>query len=462
MIEDIDYFLRQNQELIRQNGALNIELNEAREFIEAIKRGGIDAVFVANNESTRILSSKTADQSYRKFIENMSEGVVTLHANGIILYSNSSFAKMVGLPLEKVIGMNLNNFIPEEFMDSYLRFFHENSSDDAKFELSILNDGIRSHFSVSLNKIQVQDFMALNLVWTDVSHLKRTEEKLMIANENLIKANQAAVSSEDKAGKLNDRLSENIIILEEANIELGTFAHIASHDLQEPIRKILTYCSYLVRDYTHIIDERGQNYIKNIQRASERMRDLIQDILEYSELSQNDIEFKPTNFQSIIEEVLSDLEVAISETKARITLEKELPVFDANAGQMRQLFQNLISNSLKYSRDGIIPELSITYQFTDHKENEQASNSLLNEKYCRIYVKDNGIGFDSKYNEKIFTVFQRLHSNSVYKGTGIGLSICKKIVEKHNGTITAQGIVNEGSLFTITLPIRQIAFQIAN
>ena len=197
-------------------------------------------------------------QAYRRFIENMSEGVVTLHTDGIILYSNSSFAKMVNLPLEKVIGTNFRNFIPIEYIENFERFFNEYPENNSKFELSTWNhEGIRSYFIVSLNKLQLQDFVALNLVWTDVTDQKKAEEKLMTVNEKLKRAIEERIFSENKVVILNNKLKENIKILEDANIELATFAHIASHDLQEPLRKIITYSGMLISDYHDTIDQRG-------------------------------------------------------------------------------------------------------------------------------------------------------------------------------------------------------------
>ena len=456
MVKGINDLIKENEKLIRDKADLTNKLNEANEVIEAIKKGNIDGVFIANNEIENVLVSKSADQTYRKFIENMSEGVITLHTDGIIVYSNSSFAKMIDIPLEKVIGKNIRNFIPVEYIENFERFFTGHPENNSKMELSILNrKGIRTHFIVSLNTLQLQDFVALNLVWTDVTDQKKTEEKLITVNENLKTAIEERTASENEVVILNNRLKENIKILEDANIELAMFAHIASHDLQEPLRKIITFSSMLITDYHDSIDQRGQKYINNMQRASERMRNLINDILEYSQLSQKDFLYKPTNIQTIVKEIFSNLEIVIKETKAKITIEKELPVIEANSSQMRQLFQNLLSNSLKFIKDGIIPEISITYEIKKGHEIEKMDESMLNEKFCIFHVKDNGIGFKEEYINKIFTLFQRLHNHTVYHGTGIGLAICKKIVEKHNGYITAESKQNEGSLFTITLPVSQ-------
>lgn len=459
MVKDINYLLEENENLTIQKDELSVKLNEAKDFIEAIKNGNIDAVLIANNETAKVLVSKTADQTYRKFIENMSEGVVTLHTDGIILYGNSSFAKMVNLPLEKVIGTNFLNFIPDDQVRNFKRFLNDYPEKKANVELSMLNQkGIRTHFIVSINKLQLPDFVAVNLVCTDVTDQKKTEEELMTVNKNLQQANEERSFSENKVVLLNNKLKENIKILEDANHELAAFAHIASHDLQEPLRKIITYSSLLARDYYSAIDQVGRGYLHNMQSASERMRNLINDILEYAELSKDSL-FKEINLQSVIHEIISNLEILINETKAEILIEKELPVVEANPGQMRQLFQNIISNSLKFIKADIKPEISITYEILQGREMEKISKIRLHEKFCVIYIKDNGIGFSPEYSNKIFLIFQRLHNNSLYQGTGIGLAICKKIVEQHNGFIKAESKPNEGSLFVIALPVSQVISQ---
>lgn len=456
MVKHINDLIKENDHLISENISLSAKLKAATEIIEAIKKGNIDAVFIANNGSSNVLVSQSADQGYRRFIENMSEGVLTLQTDGIIVYSNTSFAMMIGLPLEKVIGTNVRQFVPIEFIDPFEQLLSENPQTDSKLELSILNStGRRSHFIVSLNSLHLLDFEALNLVWTDVTDQKEAEEKLITVNEDLNRAIEAITLSENKVVMLNDKLQANNKTLLDTNIELATFAHIASHDLQEPLRKIITYCSLLNTDYYHLIDEPGKNYITKIERASARMRNLITDILDYSKLSQTDHFFGPANIQSIVNSILSDLEVVIKESDAKITIEKELPVIEANPSQMRQLFQNIIGNSLKFKKTDGIPEISITYKMLQGKDIEKTPESMLTTPFCIFYIQDNGIGFDPHYISKMFTIFQRLNSTAAYAGTGIGLAICKKIVEKHNGFITAKSNHKDGALFEITLPVKQ-------
>ena len=449
----IDDLKQKNQQLTKENEALYNQLNEAIEIIEAIRKGAIDAVIISGNETAKVLVDTTADQIYRKFIENMSEGVVTLQTDGTIIFSNSGFAKMVNLPLEKITGKNFRDFITHEYKDDFEQFFIRYES-NSSVELSFVDhSGKRKHLIVSLNMLQLHDVVALNLVCTDVTYQKTVEKNLMVVNENLTRAIEDRIFTEKKINKLNSRLQESVTILEDVNTELAAFAHIASHDLQEPLRKVITYSSMLLRDYKHNMDQRGQGFLTNMQAASQRMQNLINDILEYSRLSKAEVRYAPANLQLIVEEVLLNVEAAIEESQATITIAEALPVIEANTSQMKQLFQNIISNALKFRKPGRTPEISISYEIKMGKDTGKVPAAMMHKNFCVLKISDNGIGFSQEYNTKIFTLFQKLNNSTVYKGTGIGLAICKKIVEQHNGYISAAGKPNEGSLFTVELPV---------
>lgn len=232
--------------------------------------------------------------------------------------------------------------------------------------------------------------------------------------------------------------------LEARNLELQQFASVASHDLKEPLRKIQVFSSIILDRYLSHGSE-AMSYMNRIVESSRRMSGLINDLLDYSSLSITSL-FQPTDLSEIILAILQDLELSIREKDAIIEA-NDLPTIDAIPGQMRQVFQNLLSNALKFSRKDIRPVIGIyTELFTD-----EASGKDM----CRITVSDNGIGFDERYVNKIFTLFQRLNPREAYEGTGIGLAIAKKIIDNHSGTITARSAENEGAHFIITLPVHQ-------
>jgi two-component system, chemotaxis family, CheB/CheR fusion protein len=239
--------------------------------------------------------------------------------------------------------------------------------------------------------------------------------------------------------------------LEQSNNELMQFASITSHDLKEPLRKIHIF-STILRDRYHADEATpAADYLERIMRSASRMMRLINDLLDYSRLSA-DTFFQPTDLNLLMQEVLHDLELAIADKKAVVTI-ANMPVIDAIPGQLRQIFQNLVSNALKFSRKGVVPQIRVSCERIGMPEFE--GNADPNGKYSRITVKDNGIGFDEQYAQKIFVIFQRLHGREVYDGTGIGLAIAKKIVERHNGFITARGKEGEGAEFIIVLPLYQ-------
>lgn len=276
------------------------------------------------------------------------------------------------------------------------------------------------------------------------------EQKLVAANKNLENEINERKASEQHAKELNRQLLENISLLEAANKDLDRFAFMASHDLQEPLRKIRTFSDRLYFKYKDVLDQEGKTNITRIQKASERMQLLINDILTFSKVSVEDGMFMQSDLSKLISEVLGDMEDEIREKNAKISV-KQLPSMYVNPGLIRPLFHNLISNALKYSKKNVDPIVNIHSEVSPAPGGNGGSEAYS--KYCRIFIEDNGIGFDQKYSEQIFGMFKRLHLSTEFEGTGIGLALCKKIVEKHHGYISARSKINEGSTFIISLPL---------
>ncbi len=280
------------------------------------------------------------------------------------------------------------------------------------------------------------------------------ERKLTTMNRSLQKEVEDRKLSETKIKKLNLQLLENNEQLTTTIEELDRFAYVASHDLQEPLRKILIFSDKLATNYKAVLGEEADGYLEKIVKSSERMHQLINDLLRFSRYTNDNYGFEKTDLNVILKDVLSDVEMEVQKRKASIRYEENLPTIWAIPSQMRQVFQNLISNSLKFAKNGVPPEIVISGYKRAGSEIFGLNKKLPHDNYFQINFKDNGIGFDSKYAKEIFVVFKRLHSYHDFEGTGIGLSICKKIIEKHNGFITAEGALNEGSSFTITIPER--------
>ena len=278
------------------------------------------------------------------------------------------------------------------------------------------------------------------------------EQKLIAANESLAKEIDVRKRSEEEVRKLNVQLLENIQQLKVSNEELDHFAFIASHDLQEPLRKIRAFIDILIHRHAGALDEKGADYLKKIERSGKRMQVLVNDILTFSRFSANEDGFSETDLNGILAEVLSDLEVMIKEKEAVIKV-KPLPGVKAVPSMIRQLLQNLVSNALKFTRPGEKPVMNITWKKAKGIVIPNITPGLENKSYYTITVSDNGMGFEEQYKDMIFVIFKRLHSNSQFEGTGIGLAICKKIADKHNGFIYARSELNKGSAFTLALPV---------
>lgn len=241
-------------------------------------------------------------------------------------------------------------------------------------------------------------------------------------------------------------LKEREAALGRSNRELQDFASVASHDLQEPLRKIEAFGDRLAKRCEAQLDDQGQLYLERMLSAAGRMRLLINDLLTYSRVTTKGRPFEPCDLAAVAKDVVSDLQVRIEETNAKVEF-TDLPTIDADVVQMRQLFQNVISNAIKYHKDGVPPAVNIKGVVTG--DDDQAT--------CEIEFQDNGIGFEMRYADRIFSIFQRLHGNQEFEGTGIGLATCRKIVERHSGAIDVESVVGEGSTFTIKLPVSQIA-----
>lgn len=272
------------------------------------------------------------------------------------------------------------------------------------------------------------------------------EQRLVAINKSLEIEIKERKIGEEKVKQLNKQLLENIASLESANKDLDRFAFMASHDLQEPLRKIRMFSDRLFLKYEKILDDDGKTNISRIQKAAERMQNLITDILTFSKLSVDKPAFIESDLNQLVGEVVTEMEEDLRQKKAQVIIDK-LPLLNINPSLMKPLFHNLIGNAIKYSRKDVDPVVKITSDTS-----ALANGRARDQKYCRIFIEDNGIGFDQKYAEEIFGMFKRLHHNSEFEGTGIGLALCKKIVEQHKGYISARSKVNEGSTFIISIP----------
>ncbi len=236
--------------------------------------------------------------------------------------------------------------------------------------------------------------------------------------------------------------------LEISNQELQDFASVAAHDLQEPLRKIQSFADRLKVRAKDELKPESLDYLERLQNSAQRMQTLINDLLTYSRVTTKAQPFKNLDLNQIVAHVVSDLEIRLEQTKGVIQY-ADLPAIDADATQMHQLFQNLIGNALKFHKPGTPPIVKVSTKIFEQSPLGRPGPA------CQVAIEDNGIGFDEKYLDRIFTIFQRLHGRHEYEGTGIGLAVCRKIVDRHAGVITANSTPGSGATFLITLPMRQ-------
>jgi signal transduction histidine kinase len=284
------------------------------------------------------------------------------------------------------------------------------------------------------------------LPWIILGALSLIASAALALMRRLLGSARALSSANARLEGSNARLESSNELLRHAaelsrsNAELEQFASIASHDLQEPLRKVQTFAAQLTATEHDRLSEEGQDFLRRMSDAAGRMRSLIDDLLMFSRVSTKARPFVPVDLGEIASQVLVDLEMAIEDTGARVTVEG-LPTVEADPVQMRQLLQNLLGNALKFRREAVTPEISARAEVGDH--------------VAELTIKDNGIGFDAQYATRIFRAFERLNGARAYPGTGMGLALCRKIAERHHGTIAAESQPGHGATFTVRLPLEQ-------
>jgi len=373
----------------------------------------------------------------RKWLEGFLESIFNTSKNGIVYYKairehgkitdfkidyiNDATGDLLQLSPQSVINKKLSEFPSYVKETGLLKKYTEvvETGIPLEFETLYKRGAVERWLWVSLSKLED----GVTASFHDISQLKNYEAEL----------------------------KEKIKDLEHSNAELEQYAYIASHDLQEPLRKIRSFGSYLQDTQAVKLDEKGREQLGKILNAAERMSSLIKDILGFSSLKKQS-EFVNVDLNETLQNVLRDLDLLITQKNATIQSDA-LPTIEAIPLQMTQLFYNLINNSLKFSKENIPPSIFISCKQVADKT--KPSSLFQNKIYYEIIVSDNGIGFEKDYSEQIFGLFKRLNDRRFYPGSGIGLALCKKVVENHHGMIDAEGKENEGAIFHIFLPEKQ-------
>lgn len=365
-----------------------------------------------------------SEERTRLLLQSAGEGIYGLDNHGVTTFVNPAACEILGYAEDELTGQPMHSLIHHSYPDG-TPYPRENCPMYAAYIDGEVNS--------------VVDEVLWRKDGTSVP-VHYTSTPILIDG----KLNGAVVTFND----ITDTLSREME-LKRSNMELQEFAYAASHDLQEPLRKIQSFSERLSASHQDSLSEKGQIYIDRIVTSATRMRQLIDDLLNYSRVTTKAQPFESVNLDELLGHVLDDLETSIDESKAKINV-GALPAIEGDPTQMRQLMQNIISNSIKFRREG--QSLSIDISSEQPKDGPTSMNA---EALCEITIRDNGIGFDPKFTDRIFGVFERLHGRGEYPGTGIGLATCKKIVERHNGSINASSAPGSGAAFLIKLPIKQ-------
>jgi len=411
-------FLDSIYRTLKSSNSLNAKLT--REIRE--RKREQDTLLALQNEL------RDSEEKSRTTLETIADGVVTIDAEGIVKSFNPAAEKLFGHAASDVRGQNLKMLMPDaiasqhdNFLETYLATGKSGIIGVGRELVAERKDGSKFDIELAVSEMRIGDERMFTGVIRDISQRKRDMAELKKYAEDL----------------------------RQSNFELEQFASVASHDLQEPLRKVQAFGDRLRLKYADKLGDEGQDYIERMQKSTVRMQVLINSLLTFSRISTNEQPYKPVNLNNIVKDVSDDLEIGIRENDVRLEVQ-HLPVIEADALQMRQLFQNLIGNAVKYRRPDTDSVIVISAHITGSHANPFGKKCS---RICHIRVSDNGIGFDDAYAHKIFGIFQRLHGRSEYEGTGVGLAICRKIVERHGGVIEASGTENHGAVFIASLPV---------
>ncbi|OGW85904.1 MAG: hypothetical protein A3C35_06850 [Omnitrophica bacterium RIFCSPHIGHO2_02_FULL_46_11] len=368
---------------------------------------------------------KASEKHARSIIETAYDAFISIDANGIITNWNHQAETTFGWRREEIIGHLLaETIIPLQYREAHKRGLHHFLATgkgpvlNRRIEISALHkDGHEFHIELTIWPVQTGEIYSFNAFVHDITEREQAEAALRQAATELVRS--------------------------KAELEqLELFAFAATHDIQEPLHKILTFSDLLKTESVTALDPKGRRYLDLVQNTAKRMSQMMEELRELSKIAQEGSPFEEVDLESVVREVLHDLELRVQETKGQVEVRK-LPTIRADRMQMRALFQNLIANALKFHRKDEPPHIMI-------------DSRNVKEGVAEITIQDNGIGFDEKYLDRIFKPFQRLHGSGEYEGSGMGLAICQKIMLRHKGKITAKSVLGQGSTFIITLPEHQV------
>lgn len=414
-----------NNKLSSEIAELKEKLQEYEQLIEAIKAGDVDAFAINRNNKPDVYTLESGDYAYRILVEEFNEGALTITDDGLIVYTNSYFCELLGLPYDRVIGSSFLNLLHTRSATRFDQLLGTAKNGKSKGEIDLTTGDRIIPVYISLTTLQPY-LPSVGIIITDLTRRKDSEKVLQRYQQDL----------EIK----NDELMRT-------NAELASFTYVASHDLQEPLRKIQTMADLILERDGPNFTPGTQKYFDKIIATSKRMQQLIIALLDYSRVNAADSAYVVTDLNRLLEDAKENLQQRIEESGASIE-SGLLPVLKVIPFQIVQLFSNLLGNALKYRRPDVSPRIGISAA-TVAAGGPGLPGILRKGSYWEITVRDNGMGFDQNQAERMFGLFQRLAGKNDIEGTGIGLPICLKIAQNHGGHITAEGHPGAGSVFKI-------------
>lgn len=394
--------------LLSKMEALRARLADAEETLRAIRSGEVDALVIEGPAGGRIFTLEGAEHSYRILVETMTEGAVTLHEDGVIYYCNAHFGTMLKMPLEKIIGLRMHQFILPTQVPAFEALLKKNDQNQRGEFMLVANDGTLLPILISMSVLREQAAGSVCAVITDLSRQKHAEtlERLVV---------ERTVQLQEKIG------------------ELERFSYSISHDMRQPLRAMQGYAQILLEDYGDTFAPEPKGLLQRIKTAADRLDQLIKDVLTYSHATRHESELTPINLNDIVHQVVEGYP---NLRNAKIEINCMALVYGYPVA-LTQSISNLLTNAVKFVPSGKSPEIKI---WTERREG-----------FIRLWIQDNGIGIAQKDQKRIFEIFARVHSNEVYEGTGIGLSIVAKSVDKMGGKLGVESELGKGSRFWIDL-----------
>ncbi|MEO8173534.1 MAG: ATP-binding protein [Sediminibacterium sp.] len=403
---------------------LQNRLDDAEQLIEAIKAGEVDAFAMTSENNPQVFTRESSDYAYRVLIESCCEGAINITNDGLVVYCNKYFHELLGLSYERVVGTSIRDFLPPDSLIIFDELVKKAMIGPSKGEVVFSTGDKTVSVYISLTSL-LPNLPTIGIIVTDLTE-KNINEKI-----------------------LADKNKE----LERSNEELASFSYIASHDLQEPLRKIQIFSTRILVNQDKNLEPDSKDYFQRIIKATQRMQSLIGGLLDYSRNDGATVVPVLTDLNILLIEVQKELADILAQNDASITIDN-LPALRIIPDQFTQLFTNIILNAVKYCKKEIRLAIKISAALISSTDEDQLPIGAKGN-YWKIIIEDNGIGFSSEYNEQIFGLFKRLHGNDEYQGTGIGLAICKKIMQNHHGFLSAKGEPGIGATFMIYMPESQ-------